>query len=225
MDPNREFWCLEPPESTRYLSKWRSGDVHLESIPCKEFPGHQRSGRRIDSLSVDLPALNMPDFVWTWYSECLIKDSVRDILLKEEVTGYELKRASTFVNNESVTNPRFWELTVKGWGGVAGAKSGIKLISECLYCGHRVYSCFSNARKLIDYSQWDKSDFFIIWPMPRYIFVTERLRSILQQHRLSGFSLSPSSKLECSGTLTPGRLSYWMPEERAREIGTDLEIV
>ncbi len=230
MEFANEFWCLESPDwETRV--EWRTGEVRLETVHCETFPKHQRSGRRIDPLSINLPPFcarsEITDFVWTSYSECLISDRVKAILEHERVSGYELKATRAFINNELVASPVLWELVVTGWGGVADSKSGVKLIYECRECGHRVYSCFTNPREIVNPAQWDESDLFMVWPMPRYIFVTTRTRSILEQQNLSGYNLRRVSELRCSteDTLTPGSLFYWMPATRAQEIGSELGIV
>jgi hypothetical protein len=147
------------------------------------------------------------------------------VLLQEQITGYELKAVRTYFRDRLVPTPQFWELVVTGWGGIAAGHSGIGLLSECDYCGHRVYSCFDRPQELIDPSQWDTSDIFMVWPLPRYIFVTNNVQRIIAHYQLSGIEVIPLAKLDCrGGTLTPGRLSYWMPYARAQKIGTALDI-
>ena len=124
--------------------------------------------------------------------------------------------------------PRLSELVVTGWGGMAPPESGIKLIERCEGCSHYVYSAWSNPQNLIDSSQWDGSDFFVVWPLPSHIFVTECVVRVIRDNRLSGIVLKPSGDLvfppETIPTLSTGRLSDWMPPERARELGAALGI-
>jgi hypothetical protein len=49
---------------------------------------------------------------------------------------------------------------------------------------------------------------------------------IIRRERLTGIKLLPASevRLRSGGTLGPGRLSHWMPEKRARELGEPLGI-
>jgi len=220
---NRNFWLLNPPESVRYRAAWRAGEVDTETVYCTKYPGHQRSGRRFDPLSVNVRGDSLPDFVWTWYSECLIQDSVQRVFREEGLRGYELKPVRMYLNDVSISTPTFWELVVTGWGGVASPESGVRLVSECPYCRHRVYSCFNDPKQLIDWSKWDGSDFFMIWPLPRFIFVSDKVAKLVSQ-RFSGAELQAFDEIRCGKTLTPGRLSYWMPEPRAREIGEPLDI-
>ena len=77
-------------------------------------------------------------------------------------------------------------------------------------CDLTVYSCFSDASSLFDKTQWDGSDIFLIWPLPRYIFVSDRVRQLIIDGGLRGAVLVPPDELQCkSGTLTPGSLGDW----------------
>ena len=107
---------------------------------------------------------------------------------------------------------------------MASAESGINLVERCDACGYLRYSGCDNPEKLIDVSQWDGSDFVKVWPLPNFIFVTDRVIQVIRDHRLKGAVLKQPGELELSGDLSPGRLSYWMPEERARELGATLGI-
>lgn len=222
--PDRKFWLLESPESERYRASWRDGEVDTETVYCPKYPGHQRGGKRLDPLSVNVNIKDsrLPDFLWTWYSECLIQDNVQKAFREEGLTGYELTPALVYVNNLAIP-ATFSELVVTGWGGVASPESGVRLLTECPYCMHRIYSGFNDAKHLIDWSKWDGSDFFMIWPLPRYIFVSDRVAQMVKQ-RFSGAELLAADKMQVGKTLTPGRLSYWMSEQRAHEIGDPLSI-
>ncbi|HXG59894.1 MAG TPA: hypothetical protein VNO22_00840 [Planctomycetota bacterium] len=73
------FYPLDKPDSTRQWVEW-SDEVDLETVKCPTHPGHQRPGKRLTNLSVVLPKVTMDDFVWTWMSDCLIKESVVEVL-------------------------------------------------------------------------------------------------------------------------------------------------
>ena len=109
---------------------------------------------------------------------------------------------------------------------MAKPQSGIHLneAKSCPVCGHLKYTGMQHPAYLIDESRWDGSDFFMVWPMPTHVFVTERVVEAIQQNRLSGVRLVRVSDLKPTDGYTPGRLSYWMPEQRARELGEPLGI-
>jgi hypothetical protein len=78
---------------------------------------------------------------------------------------------------------------------------------------------------MFDASQWDGSDVFMIWPLPKFLFVTERVAQILTACQVSGVELVPIQELQMGNDgLAPGRLSYIMPENRAAAFGKSLDI-
>jgi hypothetical protein len=81
-----------------------------------------------------------------------------------------------------------------------------------------------NPKELIDPNLWDGSDFFMVWPMPGYVFVTDRLVTIILDHQLTGARCTPVSELGRTDGFSPGRLHYYMPQERARQLGGALGI-
>jgi len=297
------------------------------TVICPVNDGHQRAGKRMPFLSIVLPSRTVQDFVWVWGGECLLQDSIVELLRGNGFTGFEVKPVKAQFNRACIDDgnlilairliqilpmekllgkddffkialaggrevdvpasigkaihemtpavqeqfeaavgkatsakqaqailakftglvaesrqllsqvkammeqpqaPRLNELIVTGWAGMAPPESGIKLIEHCEGCGHTVYSAWTNPERLIDSSQWDGSDFFVVWPLPWRIFVTERVAKVLRDNRLSGIALKPSSDLVFSPniipTLSTGRLSDWMPEERARQLGAKMGI-
>jgi len=113
---------------------------------------------------------------------------------------------------------------------MAKPESGIRLdeSKSCAVCGSLQYTDLTDATQLIDESKWDGSDFFMVWPMPKFVFVTERVVNVIREHHLTGVRIEPIWELKPSPHVipgySPGRLSYWMPERRARELGEPLGI-
>jgi hypothetical protein len=193
--------------------------VDLEQIVCPRFPEHRRGGRRIGPLAVELPTTETPDFLWTWQSDCLIRSEVIELLHGDGLGGWQVKRAQAEAPGGAPVAAEYWELVVTGWGGVAPPESGIRLVERCDYCGFERYTCFSRAPALVDPSHWDGSDFFIVWPLPRFVFLAERAASLIRAHAFSGIRLVPLTDLRCDGVgVNPGRLEWFMPDERAREL-------
>lgn len=220
------FWCLESSESLRRLAEWEEGRVELESIGCPLNELHRHSGKRLSDLSIVLPGRTVEDFVWTWYSECVLQDGTLNWLRGCGFTGYQVKPVTARFKKSVARPPRLWEMVLTGWAGMADAASGIRLdeSNSGAACGHLRYSGLLTADQLIDESQWDGSDFFMVWPMPRYIFVTDRVAQAIHEHRLTGVRTMRVEHLKATNGFSPGRLSYWRPEERARSIGEPLGI-
>lgn len=219
-----QCWELAPLEDSTNLADWDEG-VALDQVTCPIHPGHIRAGRRIGELRVVLPARSKThDVMWTWGSGCLLNDRVISLFKNAKVSGYELRPvAARWGPPGQGEVPRFWELVVTGWAGVATPDSGVKIVEKCSGCGHTVYSGVSSALSLFDNRNWDGSDLFIVWPLPLRRLATTRVRDLLVEHRVTGMRLVPGEALR-TGTLTPGRLSYFMPDARARELGIPLGI-
>jgi hypothetical protein len=199
--------------------------MELEQVICPVNEGHRRAGKRLTDLSVALRGHGVLDFVWTWYSECLIQDHVVELFKAGGFSGFDVKPVKArFKRPCEHGPPRLWELIVRGWAGMASPESGIKLVKECRACGLLDYSGASNPGALIDASRWDGSDFFMVWPLPGFIFVTDRVAQVIRDNRLRGSVLRQPRELDLSRGFGPGRLSYWMPEQRARELGAPLGI-
>ena len=241
-----EFWRLSSPQSNRGLAEWADDGRSFESVSCPADPGHRRGGRRVGRLDVFLTSRRIGDFVWTWYSDCLIRDSSLSLLRDEGLTGFDVRPVQAHMKTRArrpdpcdenpglkerdaveVEIPKLWELVVTGWGGMARPESGVHLVQECSECGLLTYTTYKDPALLVDERQWDGSDFFMVWPLPMYILVTQRVVNVIRSHRLTGATLVPIGKLMPSrpdGTLSPGRLSYWMPEPRARQLGEPLGV-
>lgn len=220
-----KFICLSPPESLRKRVQWVDAEMNLEQVICPKYEGHMSGGRRLTNLSVELPKLPVDDFVWTWYSECLIQDRVLKLFRQNGVTGFDVKPVKArFKGRTTTVPPKLWELVVTGWAGMAPPESGIKLKYSCDACALKEYSCFTNPGALINESAWDGSDMFIVWPMPAFIFITHSVMQIIIKNRLKGASMVPIVHLKCENSLSPGKLSYHMPENLARKYGGPLGI-
>ncbi len=217
------FWRLQPTSSTSRLAKWNDEEMDLEQVVCSVDEGHQRAGRRLTPISVEIPKGKVENFVWTWYSECLIDNKVLISFRDQGFSGFEVRPVQAKFARGIDAPPKLWEFLVTGWAGLAPPESGVKRIEYCNTCQHARYSDVTDPNMLIDDANWDGSDFFIVWPMPRFIFVTDRVARFLRSQKFSGFELCRSNELQkANGViagLSPGRLSYWMSDDRAVKIG------
>jgi hypothetical protein len=200
--------------------------MDFEGISCSlDGP---RAGKRLTDLDVILPDLPVQDFVWTWYSELLLQGKVLEMFKNEDLTGFGTKPVKARFKSLAKTPPRLSELVVTGWGGVVPVESGIKLITSCPECGYTHYTDITDPTKF-KASQWDGSDFFMIWPLPKFIFITPRVAAMIKNHNLTGAIIQNIREVikdieTAKSGFSPGRLSDWMPDARAREIGEPLGI-
>ena len=207
------------------------GVLYEDSVTCKKNEGHLRAGKRIGNLIIKLPTSRIRDFVWTWYSDCIITDKVTALFRQAGFTGYELRQVTvakiykyheekdiTFINGKAwgitkitrdrkpIPIPPLWELVVIGKGGDAHPKSGIKIKYECKSCGLIEYTDFGKGL-YVDEAQWDGSDFFTIWPLPKFILVTERVKNFVEENKLTNCIFTPIEELigeGKKGSLSPG---------------------
>lgn len=214
-----ELWRLAPPESTQLLARWVADKVKVESIKCPLDPGHQRPGKRLTELYVAAPegSRNL-GFLWTWPSELLVHESLLAAFEELEFSGYETRPAHVTFGDGRTYNTAFRELVVTGWGGIAPPESGIRRTFRCPACHHSIYSCFTHPARLINVQNLNGLDFFMVWPLPRYIFISNRVAQEFRNRRWSGALLEDLQDMSCHGSLTPGQLDFYMPEARVAQI-------
>jgi hypothetical protein len=160
-------------------------------------------------LAIILPSLKLGDFVWTWYSDCIVTESSLSLFRQAGFTGFEarpiivekIKRLSR-KRREEVTIPPLWELLILGKGGDAAPESGIYPLYEIEDSGRFSYSSFRNGI-IVDEANWDGSDFFTVNGYPNYILVTERVKELIIDRILTNCALIPSHKLEWGSDIRP----------------------
>lgn len=237
------FWLLDSPEKSQ--ADWGSGMLWRAS----DYPSQVAHGiytyyggpaKRLTELRVVLDAKKPTDFIWT-ISNCMIQDRVVEMLRDSGFTGFETRPATVGRETEASKKsafriacetaivkddaiPPYSELTVTGWGGVVGPESGLHRLPDSL-----MWDGYMNWEYLVDEDQWDGSDFFIVWPYPLYRVVTDRVASFIRKHRITGCRLiQPRDfKHPCKFPIrgaTPGSISDWMPDGRAKELGEPLGI-
>jgi len=157
----------------------------------------------------------------------LVSPRFQEMLAKVEATGFEFNPTEMRLGFEhSPADREYQQLVVTGWGGIASEESGVRPIKS--ERGPFCYSPCSDPSKLLDHSQWDKSDFFRIWPVG--MFVSDRIARVIREHRLKYVEMTSIERLRFSKPVdgTVGfigkSLRQLYPESRARELGVPLGI-
>lgn len=220
VDPDVKTWeRIEPP------------------IVCPVDPEHRKRIRKLDiTMHVVLPNREPEDFIGLAGEGLLLQDHVADLFREHQITSFHVEPvvARFEKKDNSRKPPRLWLLRPVGWGGVAPPESGVRILVNCPGCGYLKYHSYEDPSKFIDPQQWDGSDLFFVWPFPAFIFATDRVADLMQNHGLRGAVVRdyvtalterqlpdlPDHLRTCS----PGRLRHWLPEPRAREIGEPLGI-
>jgi hypothetical protein len=171
-------------------------------------------------LKVVGPVQRMTDFEWTVFRDILIEEDIVDKLQSAKFSGFEVRPVELYTTTETPIGRRTFELKVTGWGGMASPESGIKVIKECPYCKRRVFSGFTNPHELFSSKMWDGSDFFVIWPLPKYVFVTKKVADFLVGSEYSGVCVKALAKFpkSVSGKYSPGHLSDWFEGQKISSI-------
>jgi hypothetical protein len=173
-------------------------------------------------LSIDKNESDSTDCLWTFLSDCLLADHVIDELLSRACTGFETDLVIVEGFN---TGKNYKQFRAVGWGGIAPTQSGIREIDRCEYCGHLTYSGITDPGHLFNISAWDGSDVFFIWPLPKFICLSEKSATVFSRLSVSGIELVPVEELRTTGRgFSPGRLSHWISKERAIDIGRSSRI-
>jgi len=87
------------------------------------------------------------------------------------------------------------------------------------------YTGVTDWSKALDLDQWDGSDLFIVWPLPRYIVASSRAASIIRAGQYSGVEITLIEDMApIEGSLSPGRLSYWLPQQRLAELAIPVKL-
>jgi hypothetical protein len=217
------FWDLGAPVDPDRFADWDK-QPQFEVKRCSGSADNICLGRRLSRLSLKIKPRALGDFVWTWFHFLLINDRVLEILRRHNVTGFEIRPAEARPHSKrGPPVPRLHELIVTGWAGWVSAEAGLSVTSSCPKCPSRMYHV-DNPEHLIDPATWDGSDFFIVWPLPKQHFISDRLAEILLREGVTGIEPRPAEEIEILFAVGAGSLSCYMPEARARELGEPLGI-
>jgi len=209
--------------------EWDEVGPEFHSTRCPVNPEDHLNMVRIGTFRVVLPRQKVPDITKTWYSEFLLQDHVVEIFEKAGLTGYSLGPVEArFKRGEWGAPPHLQELKVHGFGGIASPRSGVHVVEErCEACGYMAWTHYTQAEYLIDETQWDGSDFFMVWPYPNLVFVTERVKEVLRAHKLKGADCLPLATMNenlWSNLLRASRLSNNLPQPKAHEMAVKFNL-
>ena len=144
-------------------------------------------------LKIVLPRQQVGDFVSTWMSDLLVQERTLELLREEGITGFEVRPAQArFKRPVWGTPPPLWQIVVTGFAGMAAPESGCHPVGEvCPACGWQNYRTPSNMPDMLDERAWDGSDLFIVWPYPRFIFASDRMKRLVERLKLTGVKFEP----------------------------------
>lgn len=191
-----DFYELQVGRERKFVEGASAND--WESVTCEKDPGHQRAGRRLTALFLDVLSWNVVDFSRTMLSDIVITDHALDVLRGARLTGFEVRPAKVIGLPTGLKKsglPKLWEFIVSGNGGPAHKASEIVELQRCAACGLVRYSAFEHGI-VVDESAYDGSDFFTVAEYPKYVLVSPRAKAAIEQASLTNVGFIESSKLE-----------------------------
>jgi hypothetical protein len=190
------FWKAEIDRDRPFVEGSEAN--RWESLVCAKHKGHQRAGRRLTELSLDVLSWNVQDFSRTMLGDIVVSQHALDALRNASLSGFAVKPVSLSSYPAGVDSsklPRLWEFIILGRGGHAHRDSGIVVLRKCGECHLVEYSAFENGI-VIDPSSYDGSDFFAVAEYPKYMLVSERAKSVIESSRLTNVRLVDSRTLK-----------------------------
>ena len=219
-------WYFRSGHDYQQCPKWGPGENdHL--WPSREMFHEQFFQRPFRCI---VRKRQMGDILWPGTRPCLVSDRTLALFRAAKLTGFDVRPADVrLMFPHDPAEARFWQLVVNGWGGLARPESGIRQIADPAGSDRLCYTDCTNPGEIFDPRQWDGSDFFIVWPLPNFYWITDRVREVLQSNKLKHYRLMPAEELRFESSVGdvvfgPGGLRYHFTEERAREIGEPLGI-
>jgi len=221
------FWCFEPRHDYQQCPKWGPGE-NRHVWPTREMFHNQFFENPFRCI---VRKRQMGDILWPETRPCLVSDRTLSLFRSARLTGFDVRPADVrLLFPHDPHEAKFWQLIVTGWGGMARAESGIRRIPDPAGTGRLCYTGCTSPREIIDPDQWDRTDFFIVWPLPNYYWITDKVREILQSNELRHYRLLPPEEFKSEAIVGdevvfgPGGLRYYFSDERARGIGEPLGI-
>jgi len=220
------YFNLHWPDSERLMGDSES-KVKKEHKACPITTEHMGGSRRISPLAVKLARnLRGETMIWCWVEGLVIHERVLDGFRQQGFTGYRTREATVRFRDGKLSN-EYHEFIVTGWAGVARAESGVRVKKGCPVCHWKNYTGITTYESLIDWSQWTGDDFFIVWPLPRFILITERVAQWILSHEVKSYRLRGLDDFDQPvgvNGFTVGRLSNYIPEDLAIKYGRPLDL-
>lgn len=206
--PNKPDQIYGRPAWERTFGRAEWSEKSAGFMTGRLYPPH---GYPRKDLTIVLPTSKIGDFVWTWYSECIVPDKTLALFKEANFTGYETRpviiekvKSLKKKHREEAPIPQLWELLIRGKGGDAAPESGIAPYQYEDSSGvvHSGYTSFRNGI-IVDEANWNGSDFFTVNGYPKFLLVTERVKEFIMDRQLTNCVLIPSDKLRWGSDVTP----------------------
>lgn len=220
------YFNLHWPHSERLMADTAIKEER-EYRACPITTEHSDGSRRVSPLALTLKHNHRDEtMIWCWVEGLVVHERLLEGFEREGFTGYRTRPATVRFRDGELSN-EYREFIVTGWAGVATDESGVRVKLGCPVCHWKKYTGITNYEKLIDWSHWTGEDFFIVWPLPRFILITERVAHWILNNEVRSCSVQGLDDFDhpvgASG-FTVGRLSNFMPQDLAIKYGRPLDL-
>jgi hypothetical protein len=220
------FFQFEGPYDRGPLFHSEMKYSQLRNEECPVGGKHKSRTYRIGGLHCYLKH-NHRDEQILWGGDIAIHASVLERFESEGFTGFRTKPAKvTF--RDGATSDEYREFIVTGWAGTVRPESGMRLLDSCPGCLWKNYGPIHDFTQVIDWDQWTKEDFFIVWPLTGHRLCTERAAKWLETSGIRSFCLGrgferlEKKKNSLSFGIPRGPLAEYLPEDLAIKYGRPL---
>jgi hypothetical protein len=219
-----EYYYIEPVYSDRFFGDGNESYSQRENIPCPITREHLDGSRRVSQLQLQMHHNDRTEWIIWWFMGRVIHHEILEEFEREKFTGFRTEPATVKFKDGTISED-YREFIVTGWAGAARPESGVKIREDCQACHWKNYTAISDPEKLIDWSQWSGEDFFMVWPLPLFMLVTERVANWFKAKKSRRYLVrgpGDRGKLVRGAGFTVGRLSDFMPVDLAIKYGRPL---
>lgn len=216
----QNFYVLSEGDERYYVDYYEKNEM----LPVNGNRNHQFYSVR--PLRFFVRPRQRGDMLWAPLNAFFISNRLHLIFQEAGITGYDaLPADAKLVYEHSPDEAVYWQVAITGWGGMASSSAGLS--PRVGVDSPHVYSRSEDAGDPFDRSQWDGSDFFIIWPYVGFCCITQRVVDLLKENKIKHYSIYDLATYSFGGTIgpiAPCPLRCIFSEERAKKIGEPLGI-
>lgn len=180
--------------------------------------------RRVGQLKIELHHNDRREWIIWLLTGLVIHQDVLEEFEDQRFTGFRTEPAVVRFRDGSISE-EYREFIITGWAGIAKPESGVKIRQDCPACHWKNYTAIKDPGQLVDWSQWTGEDFFMVWPLPLSLMVTERVANWFKAKKSRRYLVrGPGDRGHLARTtgFTVGRLSNFLPVDLAIKYGRPL---
>lgn len=219
-----DYYYIESIYSDRFYGDGNESYSNREHTPCTITRKHLDGSHRVGQLNLQMHHNDRREWIiWSMAGTVIRQDMLKEFD-KEKFSGFRTEPATVRFRDGTISQD-YREFIITGWAGIARPESGVKIRQDCPGCHWKTYTAIKDPEKLIDWSQWSGEDFFVVWPLPLFMFVTERVANWFKAKKSRRYSVrGPGDRGELIGGsgFTVARLSNYMPIDLALKYGRPL---